>query len=1505
MLKKIIYTIAFCTALCAATAMQAQDYAAGKEKIYIQTNHVFFKPGETVFFKLYLVKAKDQTPSYVSNMVYAELISPAGTVVNKALYKVNNGYAEGSFDLTEQMPGGMYRIKAYTSWMLNENETHLFTKTITLQKVIAPRVLMKLDFPGKGYGPGSEVKADFSMRNLANEPIKFYTGKFDVMIGGEIISKLNFTTNNEGKAVLRFTLPASLNSNDGLVNVKVDYDAYTESISRSIPIVLNKIDLQFMPESGTLINGITSDIAFKALNENGKAADVKGLIKDSKGNVITAFESYHMGMGKFMFTPEAGVAYKAIITSPAHITQEYALPVAADNGVVMHITKANKKITITLNAVTETEAVLKVSTKSIVYHTQNIDLEKGINTVTIDENIFPEGIAVFSLYKTNETPIAERLVFLNEDKQLHVIISTDKQKYQPREKVLLTIKTTDENGKAIPSNFSLAVVDDKLWTFADDKQDHILSWLMLSSELKGTVEEPQFYFKKEESKAIPALDLLMLTQGYRYFDFIEYVQQENKLKFLPDQDNVLSGNIVNIKGQPVKAKLYLMNTVTGGRAMKVNTNADGQFFFSQLEPHQNYYLLAQSFHNKEKINISITQNGAGYNTTQHSQYKAINTPELVQALGMVKKPAAFPVLAKDDKNVAGLIAPQLNANARLDEVVVVGYSAMRKRELTGAVVNVAARDFGDVNNWANALAGKVAGIQVVNQANPGADLKLVIRGAGTLGYQPPLYVVDGIPMEQLNINTLNINDIESITVLKDASATALYGSRASSGAVVISMKKSRYDKLKFNLGAKYYYATQQVYTTGTAFTAVRKFYTPKYTSKITEERTDFRETIYWNPVVQTDNTGTASVEFYNSDAATTFRAIAEGIGYNGKLGRADTTYAVQTALQVDAKIPPYLTVGDKALLPLVIKNNSEEDMQLNIAAMFPGNFKNSVYTQAVTVKRDSALQLLIPAEATGAVKGNVQFIVSGANEKESLVLPVSAAEKGFPVVNTFSGNQNTLHKVIISKAIPGTLKTELKLFTNPEGQLLDGIESMLREPNGCFEQTSSSTYPNVFILKYLKEAGKSNPEIEKKALGYIERGYKRLIGFETAQHGFEWFGRTPAHEALTAYGLMEFTDMKEFVDVDNAMLERTKKFLLDRRDGNGTFKLELHGLDQFASVPGKIANTYIVYALTQAGVTAEIQKEYETAVQKAIESKDGYQLAMMAIAAQNMKDNSSYTQLMKVLNEQYDKAFFNAETSVVNSRESSLRVETSALYAMALMRSAAPDMGKIATLISKIMAEKSYYGYGSTQATVMALQAIVQYHKLVGKIIEGSPATFTINNKTIQNGNDIAAKLNEGNNDFAVSFKDKNKTVQYNLEVAYQTFTPPNSEKAELKIQTMIKDNTIKAGETVRFDVTVTNTKNMLQPMAIAKVGIPAGLSAQPWQLKELMEKNKVAYYEIFDNYLVFYWMGFAPNESKTVSLDLKAEIPGTYKSKASTTYLYYTPEFKHWSDGVAITVLQ
>lgn len=1498
-MKKVISFL--CIGLLTVLAARAQtyDYTSFKEKIYIHTSHVFFQPGDEMFFKLYLVNAKNQQPSTVSKIAFADILDPSGKVLKKLSYRITDGYAEGSFYFEPSIPGGIYRLRAYTSWMRNENDSTFYTKEITVQQVIPPRVLMKLDFPKKGYGPGDEVTADYSIRNLSDQPIAGHTVNYKVSIGGAVIQTGNAVTGSNGKAQLQFTLPGDLNTTDGLLNVTIDYDAYKESISRSIPIVLNKIDLQLLPEGGTLVAGLTSNIAFRAVNERGKPADIKGVVLDHTGRQVTAFESYYAGMGKFPFTPQAGEKYTVKITSPLHISEVYDFPVCRNEGMVMNVIKKDGKTLLEVASTADQKVILMGQTKSVTYFANVLTLKKGRQTVDIDEANFPAGIARFTLLY-DKTPAAERLIFLNRNKVLQVSITTDKKTYLPREKVKMTIRTTDDKGMPLPSNLSVAVMDDKLWTYADDKQDHILSWLLMSSELHGKIEEPLFYFKEDEPKAGPALDLVMLTHGYRYFDYIPGTKNGESLKYLPDEGQVLSGTVLNTKKEPIQATVFLINTSDNGKAIQMNTDEDGAFFFTSLEPVSRYCLIARPVKGREPVTIRIEQNGVEHN--------GIRTRKLLEK-STVQRAAVQPLPVvpekKEDANAVMNMIKIEDARA-LDEVVVVGFGAEKKRSVTGAVAMVRQEEIAGLagNNVQGLLQGRIAGLQVIPQGNPGAPADIRIRGRASLtGNNQPLFVVDGVEMEGLDMQ-LNPNEIASIEVVKDGAAAAIYGARGANGVIVIHTKNKLPGRIRFNVGKRSYYATAPVPASQTSFSVARRFYAPRYATTDTDERTDFRETIYWNPIVQTDKEGKATLEFYNSDAATTFRAIAEGIAWNGKPGRAEATWSARNALQIDAKIPPYLTIGDQAMVPLVLKNNGASTIQLNISIAVPVNMSAGSFENKVTLEPNSSRQVLIPLEATAPASGIVKFTVHGKGGTETLALPIAAAQRGFPVVHTFSGETSAQHSFHISEPVKGSIQTKLQVFTSLEGQLLDGIESMLKEPYGCFEQTSSSTYPNIFILKYLKESGKSNREAEAKALAYIEAGYKKLIAFETAMGGFEWFGHTPPHEALTAYGLLEFTDMQAFIDVDKSMLARTKSFLLSRRDGEGGFKSSAGGYDRFRSVPGNIANLYIVYALTQAGAGNEIQREYKAGLLKALASNDGYQLALMALAAGNMKDTTGYNRLMAALKENYRKENLAAATSVVNSRDVSLRVEALSLYTMALTREQHPDMAAIAIAISKILSEKVYYGYGSTQATVLALNAIVEYVKLKGRAESNGTISFLLNNQPLGAGQSFNHAVKTGANTFAVQYNGNQPGLPYNMELSYFTMQPPNSPGAELQLHTALSDTRTKASETVRMNISVKNIKSTLQPMAIAKIGIPAGLSLQPWQLKELSDKKDVAYYEIFDNYLVLYWMGFAAGETKTVALDLKADVPGKYKGKASNCYLYYTPEHKNWQEGTAIEIM-
>src|SRR5262249_5694276 len=194
------------------------------------------------------------------------------------------------------------------------------------------------------------------------------------------------------------------------------------------------------------------------------------------------------------------------------------------------------------------------------------------------------------------------------------------------------------------------------------------------------------------------------------------------------------------------------------------------------------------------------------------------------------------------------------------------------------------------------------------------------------------------------------------------------------------------------------------------------------------------------------------------------------------------------------------------------------------------------------------------------------------------------------------------------------------------------------EPGGCFEQTSTSNYPNVLILDYLKESDQARPDVEARARDLLARGYQKLTSFEcpkradNSKQGYEWFGAPDgAHEALTAYGLLEFRDMARVYKVDPAMLERTRQYLLASRDGKGGFTRNPRALDTFGRAPDQITNAYIVWALTESGKDDDVTKELDALADQAKTSKDPYFLSLVANSLLNRDRAADALPLLKTV----------------------------------------------------------------------------------------------------------------------------------------------------------------------------------------------------------------------------------------------------------------------------------
>ncbi|WP_139423117.1 alpha-2-macroglobulin family protein [Chryseobacterium mulctrae] len=1505
---RFLFNIAFVFTLFSCLFFNGQTKFSDfkKEKTYIQTNHVFYKPGEEMFFKIFIVQAENNLPANQSRTVNVELIDPSGAVVKKNKYAIKKGHAEGAFSFSEDMKGGIYKIRAFTVWMLNEIGKNVFEKEITLQKIVSPRILMKLDFPKKGYGAGDEVLADFSMRSLNNLPIPFYEAYFTVSHEGEKITEGSLITDKEGKYLLKFKLPEVLKSSDALLNIKVNYDGFTESISRNIPIVLNHLDLKFMPEGGTFINGIEQNIAFKVLDEFEKPVDVVLEIYNQNHQKLTEVSAYNFGMGNFIFIPKKGEMYYSKVLKPENISKIYQLPIAKDEGIVFNVKKENQNVKLIFNSTSVRNVLINGNFREKEVFSKLLNLKQGLNFLEIPEKELPIGICRFTVIENN-IPLAERIVFANENKQMKVKITPTKKNYLPREKVIVNIETTNENNQPIPANLSMSVVDDKLWTYADDKQNHILSWLLLDSELRGKIERPQFYFDKKEEKATKSLDLVMLTNGYRYFEMNPEVEKTGNYKYLPEKINPIYGIVEDENKKPVKAEVYLIENYT--KIKKQVTSENGLFYFSDLDGIYQHDVIAKSLNPKQKVKIRMLSYKLNINPLIKQSLQNINVEEIIKE-AEIKEEKKYSI----SKGIEGLLKtlPSVNSrkdtiskNAEIDEVVLVGYMPKKKGDMTISITNF---NETPIVNVLNKLQGRLAGVDIMKgSGQPGSGSTIVVRGISTVSSnREPLYVIDGIPTTNNVFRALNKDEVNNITVLKDAERTSMYGSSGSNGVVLINTKNGKTSNIKFDITPETYFAVKNIprdsltiYGESYRYDGYRKFSYPVYKSTNTSYRHDYRETLYWNPIVETDKNGKAQVEFYQSDANSAFRIMTEGIAASGLIGRDETTYAAQSLISIDAKIPQYLTRTDQMTIPVVIKNNSSETKTLMMDVIVPNHIKLMKADSLITLKPLESGRLFVKMQTDKLISSNIQFTVKSGDFRETMILPLKVEEKGFPHRFSIVNNKPENTKINIPEYVNGSFEASYYVYENSALQMFEDIERLKREPYGCFEQLSSTVYPNVFILDYLKSTHKINSGTEYNVVRNMKKGFEKMLSYKNRDGGFSYFGDSESDVALSAFALLQFRDLKKYINVDAKLVQNLSSFILSKKNSNGLFEVRRNYESKAEySEYSWSRNMYVLYALSKLGIKNEIQNTYEISLKRALATKDSYQLVLMANASSNLGKKEDYNQLLSILNEQYKNKDVKTKTTFTGSQGISANAETLSLYMMALQKNEKNNQLEIAKVADELINYNGYYGFGSTQATTVALEALSDFFAKNEKLFGIDKPEIKINNAKVLPNIMFSSAFRKGQNDLSVEYL-CDKGLPYKLDYQYYTLGAPKSENIPLTLETKLKSETSKVGETNRMTVTVKNKINGDLPMITAKIGIPAGLTLQNALLKDMVDKKQVSYYEIFDNYLVLYWEHFNANETKTINLDLKVEFAGEYTGKASNVYLYYMPESKFWNEGI------
>ncbi|MGA7926894.1 MAG: alpha-2-macroglobulin family protein, partial [Candidatus Sulfotelmatobacter sp.] len=716
-------------------------------------------------------------------------------------------------------------------------------------------------------------------------------------------------------------------------------------------------------------------------------------------------------------------------------------------------------------------------------------------------------------------------------------------------------------------------------------------------------------------------------------------------------------------------------------------------------------------------------------------------------------------------------------------------------------------------------------------------------------------------------------------------------------------------------------------------------------------RSYFPEALYINPEIITDQNGAASITIPMADSITTWRMAMLASTTHGALGSATSSLKVFQDFFVDLDLPVTLTQGDRVSIPIAVYNYSgaRGDVRLQLRSDDWFSLVDDTADKSVQVdsSRVGGSQFTLEARRIGKFKLTLSARMNGeASRADIVVREIEVIPNGREQNFVFNGRlENTVQHQLNFPAtsVPDASKILVRLYPGPLSQVIEGMDSILQMPGGCFEQTSSSTYPNVLALDYMKRTKKLTPEVHAKAEGYIANGYQRLLTFEAPGGGFSWFGKAPANKILTAYGLMEFSDMSKVYDVDPKLILRTQQWLAEQEQADGSWKPDTQFINEgatnrFNSDVLRIT-AYLAWSLENTGYQGPAVEKAKQFIEKNMSAKmDSYTLAVVANFAADYgtgdpakdKDRAFTRQAMQLLldarTEKDEQAWWSAEETSVYARGASASVETTGLGVQALLKWGEAS-GTARKAMSYIASKKDSAGtWGTTQATIMALRALLLATEKGAADVQGTLEVL-LNGKPVEK-----LTLTPENNDLLHQFVFKSieskgkgpegaNTVEIRFEgkggLAYQVvgnyFLPWDEKPAQeaLSIHVAYDRTHLAQDDIATATATVTNNLGKSANMVMVDLGIPPGFDLLSEDLQSYVERTageKSARLEKFSltaTQAILYFNSIAPAETLTVHFRLRAKYPIRARTFQSRAYEYYDPDVNSVARPVQLEVSQ
>lgn len=633
--------------------------------------------------------------------------------------------------------------------------------------------------------------------------------------------------------------------------------------------------ITFFPEGGNLVSGVENKVAFKATDAIGRGIQFSGIIVNDKGDTLTTIAPLHKGMGSFVFTPEDNQEYKVVMALPNGGTKTQSLPQPASKGYAVQVTKAegNKlKVTVQKNGfgMDGTAVYLAANTNEKVKAATQSTFNNNSAVLYIDTDALDAGVNRLTLFDNNRQPFAERLYFKKPLRTMQVQASTNATTYDRRRKVEISINAKDENGNPLQADLSMGVyLDDELQQWDDQT---IGAYLWLVSDLKGFIEDPEYYLQATGPEAEAAADLLMLTHGWRRFNHNEGSSAKPKLTFSHNMEydgQVVKGIVRSVQtGQPAAGiQAYLSVPGSSVQFYTSNSDKDGLVHFNVKDYYGTGVVVLQT------------------NTETDSLYQVQLLNPFYESFENTK-PFPLPLDGHlENSLVKSSIGMQVQNVYHADSIMREFLRQKDSLPFYGTPNNSYLLD--DYTRFTTMEEVLREYVREINVRKRGGQYQMIVyNDAEQLFFREnTLVLVDGVPL----FNQSALFSYSPLKVRKLDVVTRRYfiGHQIFNGIASFTTHKGNFDGLTVNPRA--------VIIDYEGLQLRREFYAPVYDTEeqLQSRLPDFRNTLHWVPTLIQNEAGSQKVSFYTSDQKGKYKVVIQGISKDGRSGASSFTFDVQ------------------------------------------------------------------------------------------------------------------------------------------------------------------------------------------------------------------------------------------------------------------------------------------------------------------------------------------------------------------------------------------------------------------------------------------------------------------------------------------------------------------------------------------------------------------------------------------------------------------------------------